>query len=62
MGVYRHRRTGLAEIVERASAKKKSNRGVQTIQYQVVTLDDNQRSGSLCDGIYVPERGKGPSA
>ena len=32
-------------------------RGVQTIQYQVVTLHDHQRPGTVRHGVHVPERG-----
>ncbi len=33
------------------------SRGVQTIQYQVVTLHDHQRPGSLHHRVHVPRRG-----
>ena len=40
------------DIVEQR-LRKEVNRGVQTIQYQVVTLAHNKRSGSVCNRVYV---------
>ena len=44
-------------VVERRLRRKRSNRGVQTIQYQVSNPVDHQRSGALRDGVHVSERG-----
>ena len=44
----------VSSIVEKR-LRAEIKRGVQTIQYQVVTLHDHERAGTLCDGIHVPE-------
>ena len=46
----------LDEIVEKR-LKKEITKGVQTIEYQVITLYDDQRTGALPHGIHVSERG-----
>ncbi len=45
------------EIVEKR-LRKEINRGVQTLQYQVVTLLYDQRTGSVYNRVHVPRRGK----
>ena len=42
----------------RSGCARRSQRGVQTIQYQVRHAADHQRSGAVCDGVHVPERGE----